>query len=202
MSATLPNMDHLATWLDASLFVTDFRPVQLTTRVCCGRRLLAVGEEVRLEEVQSVVVPAVKGTDPEGLLGLVLETVCTGKSVLVFCPSKRRCETVAAMVAQGIRELVGACGSTERPPRGDYPVAPSTLVLPAPHYAKLEKCQRVLNDLRHTPVGLCPMLRDTVSMGVAHHHAGLVVDERNVCLPSPPPRPFSLVGGPHIAADY
>jgi len=41
MSATLPNLDLLATWLDADLFKTDFRPVPLSEHILVGKRMYA-----------------------------------------------------------------------------------------------------------------------------------------------------------------
>lgn len=37
LSATLPNIESLAKWLDASLYKTAFRPVELRHRVCKER---------------------------------------------------------------------------------------------------------------------------------------------------------------------
>jgi DNA polymerase theta len=39
MSATLPNVDQVAAWLDAVLYQTDFRPVQLKQYIKLGRLL-------------------------------------------------------------------------------------------------------------------------------------------------------------------
>ena len=39
MSATLPNLDLLANWLDADLFKTDFRPVPLEENIKVGRKI-------------------------------------------------------------------------------------------------------------------------------------------------------------------
>lgn len=40
--------------------------------------------------------------------------------------------------------------------------------------------QEVLVQLEHSPVGLDSVLKKTVSFGVAFHHAGLTMDERDI----------------------
>jgi TolA-binding protein len=47
MSATLPNMDQVAAWLDAVLYQTDFRPVQLRQYIKLGKLLKDQEGQVR-----------------------------------------------------------------------------------------------------------------------------------------------------------
>lgn len=42
MSATLPNISDLSNWLDASLFSTEFRPVDLSIRACMNKKLYRI----------------------------------------------------------------------------------------------------------------------------------------------------------------
>src|SRR3546814_18965290 len=42
LSATLPNLPTITEWLDAILFTTTFRPVQLVERLCIGSTLYQV----------------------------------------------------------------------------------------------------------------------------------------------------------------
>ena len=39
MSATLPNISDLSGWLGASLYNTEFRPTDLSVRVCMNKQL-------------------------------------------------------------------------------------------------------------------------------------------------------------------
>lgn len=176
MSATLPNMSQLAQWLDATLFTTEYRPVSLLTRVCCSRKLFrVVAADDAAAGKESVLVPGDLGgradieevpDDPEGLLGLVLGTVRGNKSVLVFCPSKSRCETVASRISEALAAVLPQNSLSEEDRSARTSLQRRRLQL--------------LNELRQCPVGLCPQLRVTAMYGVAYHHAGLTVDERKI----------------------
>jgi hypothetical protein len=48
MSATLPNVDQVAAWLDAVLYQTDFRPVQLRQYIKLGRLVKDQQGQVRV----------------------------------------------------------------------------------------------------------------------------------------------------------
>ena len=105
MSATLPNLADLSGWLGAALYSTDHRPVHLQVQVCHKRQLwdvtLADGAaaESLSREVAAVSGSAGGEADPEGWMGLCAETVRSQRSVLLFCPSRSRCEQCALRLA-------------------------------------------------------------------------------------------------------
>jgi len=97
LSATLPNVQLLADWLDAQLYVCHERPVPLTMSVA----------------PKPQVVPSTP-RDPDGLLPLVQECVGTGQSVLIFCATKDWCEKAAAFLADELPKLAHpGTGNTE-----------------------------------------------------------------------------------------
>ena len=114
MSATLPNLSDLAGWLGASLYTTDHRPVDLTVLLCHKRVLYDMAAdggglgfgETRRRGVAPVKTP--NGDDPDGWMGLCAETASSQRSVLLFCPSRERCEQCATKLAslfRGLRSL-------------------------------------------------------------------------------------------------
>jgi hypothetical protein len=55
--------------------------------------------------------PGSKGrTDPDGLYALCVEPLLIGKSVMLFCPSKGRCEVCASEVARIVQTCAALCG--------------------------------------------------------------------------------------------
>ena len=104
MSATLPNLNVIAHWLDADLYRTDFRPVPLT-------ELVKVGGDI----FDSTVTTCLRCIAPSGghgnsddgdVVPLCLETVADGCSVLIFCPTKNWCEKLADSVAREFYRLL------------------------------------------------------------------------------------------------
>ena len=193
MSATLPNVADLSRWLDASLYSTTYRPVNLETRLCFGRKLYKVGDvkgdrdpqaslvldrDIPLLESTSTATAARKGpfeksseisklstSDSDGFISLCAESISTGKSLMVFCASKRRCE----VCVERITELLESGG-----------IQLSCNLSRGHTITQHEQRSNLVSELKQTPVGACPLLRRTILHGVAYHHAGLTVDERKV----------------------
>lgn len=101
MSATIPNGELLAKWLDAEFFITHFRPIDL-------RELIKIGNEVfdcDMGLVRSIQSEDVILNDQDHVAQLCTETVASGGGVIVFCPSKDWCESLALLIAETIYKL-------------------------------------------------------------------------------------------------
>ncbi|XP_053273755.1 DNA polymerase theta [Pleuronectes platessa] len=162
MSATLPNLSLLASWLGAELYQTDYRPVPLLEHLKVGCNIYDKSLSVVRQFTPALNI---KGDD-DHIVSLCYETVSDGRSVLMFCPSKNWCEKLADSIAREFYNLRLADG------QGDTNLRPVAL--------DQEGLVDVLAQLRRTPAGLDPILQRTVPWGVAFHHAGLTFDERDV----------------------
>uniref|UniRef100_A0A182RNF2 DNA polymerase theta n=1 Tax=Anopheles funestus TaxID=62324 RepID=A0A182RNF2_ANOFN len=167
MSATLPNIDLLARWLEADLYRTDFRPIALVEMVKVGNKIFnAAGEPIRMlnGSVLGYVVPK----DADHVVLLCLETILEGCGVIVFCPSKDWCEQLAISLASTLHTLR----------KDNHPHEALRSVL-RKHLDGVRQ-EEVLLQLRNCPAGLDSVLEKTVRYGVAFHHAGLTTDERDI----------------------
>ncbi|CAM9144280.1 unnamed protein product [Scytosiphon promiscuus] len=119
LSATLPNIERLAKWLNASLYRTEYRPVHLRHFVCDGRVVYRPsrmtqsgngpgpnGHDGRLEKVVGGEIKKVGQTssmlDPDGVVDLVKDALARDMSVLVFCSTKKWCQQTANLLAKEV----------------------------------------------------------------------------------------------------
>lgn len=167
MSATLPNIDLLARWLEADLYHTDFRPIALVEMLKVGNTIYsASGEAIRYLKgtLHGYTVPK----DADHVALLCLETILDGCAVIVFCPSKDWCEQLAISLASTLHTL-----RKENHPHDE-------LRRRLREQLDGERQEEVLLQLRNCPAGLDSVLEKTVRYGVAFHHAGLTTDERDI----------------------
>eukprot|EP00854_Cymbomonas_tetramitiformis_P004066 gene4066-5040_t len=96
MSATVGGVEVLSKWLQAELFLTNFRPVPLTEYAKCGDDLY------KLEGGQLHLVRTLQSENPkdkDGLLPLCTEVLQDGHALLIFCSSRAQCESCARLIA-------------------------------------------------------------------------------------------------------
>ncbi|EIE23289.1 hypothetical protein COCSUDRAFT_42188 [Coccomyxa subellipsoidea C-169] len=154
MSATMSNAAAFASWLDAELYETSFRPVPL-------RKFVKVGCQIRDERGDPVrKLAADPHWDREDHVALLArETVDAGKSVLIFCASKKKCSDVARHIAEML-------GSIEERFLGGEELGDTCR---ADFHAELLGLSDKNADLAYT-----------FQFGVAFHHADLSHEERAI----------------------
>uniref|UniRef100_A0ABD2WL81 DNA-directed DNA polymerase n=1 Tax=Trichogramma kaykai TaxID=54128 RepID=A0ABD2WL81_9HYME len=161
MSATLPNLPLIADWLNAELYHTDFRPIPLEER--CKIGLSIMNKEFNL--VKELIVAPDIIDDSDNVIQLCIETISTGRGTLIFCPTKNWCEKLAVQMAATFFQL-------------GHDKTTNGMILR--NNIDSDMVQEVLAQLEHSPVGLDSVLKKTISFGVAFHHAGLTMDERDI----------------------
>ncbi|KAJ1521532.1 hypothetical protein ONE63_003193 [Megalurothrips usitatus] len=166
MSATLPNLSLLSSWLDADLYKTSFRPVPLEELIKVGNILY----DSNLKPVRTIEPELEIKNDTEDIVYLCLETICNGHSVLIFCPTKAWCESLAQTIASELR-TIGL---------GRDINAPDSMAFKLREQLNAARIGECLEQLRSSPVGLDNSLGKVISFGVAYHHAGLSLDERDI----------------------
>ncbi|XP_059592184.1 helicase and polymerase-containing protein TEBICHI isoform X2 [Vitis vinifera] len=156
MSATMPNVAAVADWLQAALYQTDFRPVPLEEYIKVGNTIY----DKKMDIIRTISKTAdLGGKDPDHIVELCNEVVQEGHSVLLFCSSRKGCEFTARHVSKFLKKFsTNAHNNT-----GEFVDISSAI-----------------DALRRSPAGLDPILEETLPSGVAYHHAGLTVEERDI----------------------
>ncbi|XP_042881987.1 helicase POLQ-like isoform X2 [Penaeus japonicus] len=162
MSATVGNLNELASFLGAQLYTGNFRPVELAEYVKITNQIWEINTTARVEEdlLKNKRLSCFpysqeqKKIDIDMVGGLVGEVV-PEHSCLVFCPTKRNCETLAELICRILPKELTKVRVTEK--RALY---------------------RALSEEGSGVV--CPVLRRTIPYGVAYHHSGLTEGERRL----------------------
>jgi replicative superfamily II helicase/DNA polymerase I-like protein with 3'-5' exonuclease and polymerase domains len=160
LSATLPNIDIFSVWLNASVFVTNYRPVPLVEYVKVGGALY----DKSMNKVRNLATPMFPSNDSDQLVDLCCETLSGGHSVLIFCASKRLTEVFCVSLSNLLPDSVAY-------PEHKAHSAPGSLS---------SNRNLLLAHLKRTPGGLDPTLEKGILKGIAYHHAGLTVEEREI----------------------
>ncbi|CBY14815.1 unnamed protein product, partial [Oikopleura dioica] len=157
MSATLPNLQDLVEFTRAELFTSDFRPIPLTQYLKLSHFVYRVEDDGKqlMTKFDRQIKPQDQKIDPDGLLPLVLEVI-PKHSVLIFCSSRRNCQSVMKLLASQLKmEMV-----------------PDDLA---------NKREMLINDLvqeLESVGGVDPDFLNSLRFGIAFHHAGLSGPER------------------------
>ncbi|WZZ47143.1 hypothetical protein YC2023_043402 [Brassica napus] len=156
MSATMPNVGAVADWLQAALYQTEFRPVPLEEYIKVGNTIY----NKKMEVVRTIPKAAdMGGKDPDHIIELCNEVVQEGNSVLIFCSSRKGCESTARHISKLIKKVpIDVDGE----------------------HSEFMDIQSAIDALRRSPSGVDPVLEETLPSGVAYHHAGLTVEEREI----------------------
>ncbi|KAF3762423.1 hypothetical protein M406DRAFT_92805 [Cryphonectria parasitica EP155] len=178
MSATLTNIKLLAAWLHAHFYETAYRPVPIEEHLVYDGNVYAAettsgsiraatqangGSQdslrARPDVLGSIAPSAAKELqDPvlNSVVALACETARAGYGVLVFAGSRAGCESDALTISRTM-PLLSEMNVDAQEKRAD-----------------------LLGDLRSLPGGLDATLEQTIPRGVAFHHAGLTIEEREL----------------------
>lgn len=167
MSATLPNMDMMARWLEGHCYETRYRPVPIEEHVVYDGNIYPAGStsslikkaaqlNSRSTQTQAQMRP-IRRIEPSthkelrdpvlnAVVTLAHETAVAGFGALVFAGSRGMCESDARWISRA---------------------------MPQPHELKADVVDRrmdLLGELRSLNTGVDPVLEETVLYGVAFHH--------------------------------
>jgi POLQ-like helicase len=160
MSATISNLREIGKFLRADIYTRDFRPVELKEYVKIGSEILSIDPSVKdlsqafkvERSLETIYSQQLLKKDPDHL-GVLLLEVSPKESSLVFCATKKNCESVAKLLCD---------------------LFPKEMK----EHKKDEKNNLIESIKLDCNGRMCPILAKTIPFGIAYHHSGLTSDER------------------------
>lgn len=175
MSATLTNTEVLAKWLGAKYYNTKYAPVPIEEYLVYDRSIYPVSthsaffktaSQLNSTQPLSSISPTrviqisehneLRNPLTNAVVSLAIEIAKAGYGALIFCSGRQGCQSTASLVSEAMPVFSDV----------DETV--------------LDRRKDVISELRSLPVGLDDTLDKTVMKGVAFHHAGLTVEERDI----------------------
>uniref|UniRef100_B3P470 DNA polymerase theta n=1 Tax=Drosophila erecta TaxID=7220 RepID=B3P470_DROER len=165
MSATLENVELLKSWLDAELYITNYRPVALKEMIKVGEKIYDNHLRIIRDVSEQKEIKQALANDSDDVALLCIETLLEGCSVIVFCPSKDWCENLAVQLATAMHGIIKSG---------------SELGLRLRTNLNPRAIEEVKQQLRDIPTGLDGVMSKAVTYACAFHHAGLTTEERDI----------------------
>lgn len=180
MSATIPNLPCLAKWLNAQLYITDIRPVPLYQRIAIVddplHPMMMERVDTKTKKLKLILpetdLKALSINPNDAIIYYAIETVVQGFSALVFCSTRKCAETMAAYIADTIRQF----GKRQKNPCEKTEEIRTRLG----GELKADKIKQLKLALEKTPFAFDRDLEKSLKCGVAYHHAGLSTEERSL----------------------
>jgi DNA polymerase theta len=188
MSATLPNMPEIRSWLDnANYYETEFRPIPLHKFACINGDLMQrsdeTGEFVKIRSVTATPTLApmqsastgkgkkqgpTKTTISDGqaeTVCLCRETAMQGHGVLIFASTKARCENIVRQIAKDFKQ---------------EKICYDSIINFGALQGHVDRLKSIEQTAQCIATGKkpCECITCCLSQGVAWHHAGLVQEQR------------------------
>lgn len=164
MSATLPNLELLTGWLRAEFYHTDFRPVELKEMIKINNQIFDNKMNL-LRTVSDKDYLVLSKKDNDNIAQMCVETILDSGSVIVFCPSKDRCEKLSKNLSDAISQLMQR---------------QTVIGVKLREQIKPSLIEETKSRLINCPSGLDRELAAMLPNGCAYHHAGLTADERDI----------------------
>lgn len=176
LSATMGNVSELASWLNAKLYTTDYRPIPLLERIKAGNSLYSTTGE--LQETIPTLELVVK-EDPDGIAYLCKEGLIKGQQIIIFCPTKQQCVETAQMLSKLLSVVTHENDYLKR-----EEIYQHREKLKNHLYVDVDE-SIIVNGVSNPPTNKhppkvisLPPLAETLICGIAYHHSGLSSEER------------------------
>lgn len=152
LSATIKNIEDLASWFRASLYVTTHRPVPLREMICAGLDVYdLMGTHLRKLNLPKLNLDI----ESNAMIFFAAEGLQHGQQVIIFCPSRNLCESTVRLICKH-----------------------SELISPIQGIDLVEARKKAVERYKQTYLPGChptpgqELIEQGILHGVAYHHAG------------------------------